>query len=113
MISTVAARAVGPHRLERANHRCCVRRRGRVPIPGLLGLERQEIPLVPADHEDDPAAGAHAADADHLACHVDHAEASEQMASFRGETVCIPLDQQAQIPCQSGASGSGEQIAEG
>ena len=50
---------------------------------GLLDLEEQRVGLVTAQHQDDPAAGAHAAHADHLAGHVGELVLLEQHPAVR------------------------------
>ena len=47
----------------------------------LLDLEEERVVVVPAEQQDDPAAGADAADADDLAGDVDQPELLEQVAA--------------------------------
>ena len=51
---------------------------------GLLGLEEQRVVVVPAEQQHDPAPGADAADADHLAGDVDEPVLLEQRAPVGG-----------------------------
>ncbi len=56
---------------------------------GLFGLKEQRIGVVAAQHQQDPRSGADAADPDHLAAGVDHAELLQQVATVRLEGAAV------------------------
>ena len=59
----------------------------------LLRLQEQRVVAVAAEHQDDPGAGADAADADDLAGGVDEAEPLEQATAVAGEGAPVLADQ--------------------
>ena len=82
----------GDHPLALVAVRARPRVRGRARRrPASLAWRKQRILAVPAEQEDDPAAGADAAHADHLAGHVDDPNSREQGPPVRGQAAAVPL----------------------
>jgi hypothetical protein len=71
----------------------------------LLDLQEQRISFVPAEHQDDPAAGADAADPDDLAGYVAQLELLEQVPAVGRQRALILAEQALQLRFEGGTVG--------
>ena len=79
---------------------------------GFLDLQQQRVRTVAAEHEQDPAAGAHAADTDDLAGHVHELELLEQGAPVGFQGLRVQVDRFGDLRGEPVPVGVVEQVVD-